>query len=135
MIVNKCEIRVRYAETDQMQFVWHGNYLQYFEIGRTELLRGTGFSYKECEEKGFHLPLIESHLEYKTPGRYDEVLVIKTCIEKLPTAKMIIHYTITEKDSKRLVVKGYTTHCFMRKDSKVVRAPEFFINLMKPFFT
>jgi len=135
MLQNKCEIRVRYANTDQMQIVWHGNYLEYFEVARTEMLRSTGFSYKDLEDSGFYLPLIESHTVYKTPAKYDEILEIESKMKEIPASRMKIDYEVREKESKRLIATGYTLHCFMRTGSyKVTRAPEYFVNLVKKYF-
>ncbi|HOJ17074.1 MAG: acyl-CoA thioesterase [Ignavibacteriales bacterium] len=135
MLQNKCEIRVRYADTDQMAFVWHGNYLEYFEVARTEMLRKTGLSYKSLEDTGYYLPLIESHTNYKTPGKYDEVLEITSEMREIPSAKMRVDYTVREKNSQRLIATGYTIHCFMRTGSyKVTRVPEIFISLVKKCF-
>ena len=135
MFSTKVEVRVRYCETDQMQFLWHGNYLQYFEMGRTELLRVTGLSYKGLEDAGFYLPLIDAHLNFKSPGKYDEVLQITSSMAEIPKSRMRIDYAVVEKESNRLLCTGYTTHCFMRKsDNKVTRVPEIFVKHISPFF-
>jgi acyl-CoA thioester hydrolase len=118
-----------------MAFVWHGNYLEYFEVARTEMLRKTGLSYKSLEDTGYYLPLIESHTNYKTPGKYDEVLEITSEMREIPSAKMRVDYTVREKNSQRLIATGYTIHCFMRTGSyKVTRVPEIFISLVKKCF-
>jgi len=135
MLRNTCEIRVRYANTDQMGFVWHGNYLEYFEVARTEMLRDTGFSYKDLEDGGYYLPLIESHTIYKTPAKYDEVLEIDSEMKEIPASRMKIDYVVREKETKRLIATGYTLHCFMQTGSyKVTRAPEIFVKLIKKYF-
>ena len=85
---DETQIRVRYGETDQMGIVYHGNYAQYFEIGRIEWLRKFGLSYKEMEAKGVMLPVISLHINFKKPARYDDIIKVKTQLVKLPTATL-----------------------------------------------
>ena len=75
-IVQRTCFRVRYADTDQMSIVWHGNYFEYFEVGRTELLRTLGFTYRGMEEGGIRLPLVEAHCRFLQPARYDDEILI-----------------------------------------------------------
>ena len=92
------KIRVRYGETDQMSFVYYGVYAQYFEVGRVELLRSLGLSYKEIEVMGFALPVVNVNINYKKPAFYDDELIIKTTIKEMPSAKITFHYeTFNEK--------------------------------------
>lgn len=107
------EIRVRYAETDAMRFVYHGNYLVYFENARTEMLRAMGLPYSEVEKLGVFIVVIEAHVQYKRPAQYDDVLLIKTTIAEPPTTRLRIEYEITKKDSNEIFVTGYTVHTFM----------------------
>ena len=106
------QIRVRYAETDQMGVVWHGNYLQYFEVARTEALRACGWSYRALEESGVMLPLVEAHLDYFRPARYDDLLTVKTVIKEPPTARLRFDYEVRSEADKFLVV-GYTVLAFV----------------------
>ena len=85
-------IRVRYAETDQMSFVYYGVYAQYYEVGRVELLRSLGISYKEIEEMGYALPVVRLNINYKKPAYYDDQLILKTTIKKMPSARIIFDY-------------------------------------------
>ena len=92
------KIRVRYGETDQMSFVYYGVYAQYYEVGRVELLRSLGLSYKEIEAMGFALPVVSMNINYKKPAFYDDKLTIRTTIKELPSAKITFHYeTLNEK--------------------------------------
>ena len=88
------EIRVRYGETDQMGFVYYGFYAQYYEIGRVELLRSLGISYKEIENLGYALPVVSMQINYKAPALYDDLLTVRTIIKKNPHAKIIFDYEI-----------------------------------------
>src|ERR1041384_8743146 len=81
--------RVRYAETDQMNVVYYGNYAQYFEVGRVESIRQLGFTYKDIEESGLIMPVVELHTRYLRPATYDELLTIKTQVRELPAAYKI----------------------------------------------
>ena len=92
------KIRVRYGETDQMSFVYYGVYAQYYEVGRVELLRSLGLSYKEIEAMGFALPVVNMNIKYMKPAFYDDELTIRTTIKELPSAKITFHYeTLNEK--------------------------------------
>ncbi len=93
-------IRVRYAETDKMGVVYHANYFMWFEIGRCELLRAIGRSYREMEASGIGLPVIEAHCEYKSPARYDDELVVKTTGRLLSPARVEFAYEISRPDRR-----------------------------------
>ena len=92
MYTNETKVRVRYAETDKMSFVYYGVYAQYYEVGRVELLRSLGISYKSLEENGFELPVVDFHIRYKKPAFYDDELTIKTTILELPSTKITFYY-------------------------------------------
>ena len=91
------EIRVRYGETDQMGYVYYGFYAQYYEIGRVELLRSLGISYKEIENAGYALPVVSMQTNYKSPALYDDLLIVRTIIKKKPLAKIIFDYEMFGK--------------------------------------
>ena len=135
MITCETEIRVRYADTDQMHFVYNGKYLEYFEVGRTEMLREIGLPYDTIEKEGFLLPVLEANVKYKLPAHYDDILIIKSFLKKFPDLKVHIDYEIVRKGSDDLIAEGFTVHAFMSKKSKkVTRPPEFFIKAIKKFF-
>jgi len=135
MHIHKTTIRVRYADTDQMKFVYNGKYLEYFEVSRTEMMRELGLPYKEIEDNGYLMPLIESHLEYKKSAFYDELLEIETRVENLPLAKVHIDYIIRKVETQEIVVEGYTDLVFVKSDThKITRAPQFFLDKFRPIF-
>ncbi|MFZ4396743.1 MAG: acyl-CoA thioesterase [Kiritimatiellia bacterium] len=106
------QIRVRYAETDQMGVVWHGNYLQYFETGRTEALRACGWSYRGLEEAGIMLPLVEAHLEYLRPAHYDDLLVVKSIVREPVTVRLRFEYEV-RNEADELLATGHTVLGFV----------------------
>ena len=125
------KIRVRYAETDQMSFVYYGIYAQYFEVGRVELLRSLGVSYKEIEEMGYALPVVNFNVKYKKPAYYDDELTIKTTIKELPSAKITFYYE-TYNENKELLNTAEVVLVFVNKESgKPCFAPEFIMNKFK----
>lgn len=135
MIQNKTEIRVRYADTDQMNIVYNGKYFEYFEVGRTEMLRSINLIYKDIEEKGFLLPVIECYAKYISPAFYDEILIIESQLLKIPQIKIHIDYKIYRKNQNQLITEGYTVHTFVnKKTNKAVRIPEFFNEAIKQYF-
>ena len=135
MIENKTEIRVRYADTDQMHFVYNGKYLEYFEVGRTEMLRDIGLPYDVIEKEGFLLPVLEAYVKYKLPAYYDDVLVVKSFLKKNPDLKVHIDYEILRKNSTDLIAEGFTIHAFIdKRNKKVTRPPDFFVKAIKKFF-
>ena len=135
MIISKTLVRVRYADTDKMQFVYNGKYLEYFEVGRTELLRNCGLPYSQVEKNGYQLPLIEAGLKYFKPASYDDLLEIEATVKDIFSAKLVIEYTIRKKDTEEIITQGFTSHMFMKMDTKkAVRPPEFYLNALKHFF-
>ena len=132
MLKHSTKIRVRYADTDQMQFVYNGKYLEYFEVGRTEMLRHYKLPYHYIESKGFQLPLLEAFVKYISPAYYDDVLTIDSYVKELPVFKIHIDYRITRNEGKEIVAEGFTKHVFINKiTKKAVRIPEFFIEAIK----
>ena len=135
MVSNIASIRVRYADTDKMQFVYNGKYLEYFEVGRTELLRSVGLPYANVEKEGYQLPLIEAGLKYKHPAHYDDVLNIKASLKELFSAKVHIEYEIRREIDDSLIVTGFTTHMFINSDSKKpTKPPQIYVNALKKYF-
>lgn len=129
------EVRVRYSETDQMGVVHHSNYFHWFEMGRTELLRELGLSYKEFEESGFLMPVVEAHCKYIHPARYDEVLIIKTEIKEKTPVTITMKYEIVKKSDSQTLVKGWTKHTFLNEDGKVVKLPPNFLKFLEKYDT
>jgi acyl-CoA thioester hydrolase len=128
-------IRVRYADTDQMGYVYYGNYARYYEIGRVEALRGLGFHYKEMEASGVMMPVYENRSRYLRPARYDDLLTIRVSIRELPTVRIVFHYDIYNQQADHLNT-GETTLVFQQMATgRLCRAPEELLQKLKPFFT
>jgi acyl-CoA thioester hydrolase len=108
----KFDVRVRYAETDQMGVVYHGNYAQYFEMGRVEWLRNMGVSYKWMEENGVMLPVVSLSMNYKKPARYDDLLTIKTIFKSHSSVKIEFDYEIYNENLE-LLTTGYSMLVFV----------------------
>ncbi|MDD5005042.1 MAG: thioesterase family protein [Candidatus Omnitrophica bacterium] len=119
------EVRVTYADTDQMGVVYYANYFVWLEIARTEFLRFFGVDYRNIEkEKKLALPVIEAYCKYKAPARYDEIIVIKTKVTQIKNSTLRFDYDIFSKDSNELLAVAYTTHVFIDKQRRPVRIPE-----------
>jgi len=115
MYKHTTQIRVRYSETDRMNYVYYGNYAQYFEVARVEALRNLGISYKELEEKeGVMLPVLDYHIKFFKPGYYDELLTINTSIIKMPEARIAFEYEVYNEKNE-LINKASTTLVFVNK--------------------
>jgi acyl-CoA thioester hydrolase len=128
MLASVTHIRVRYADTDQMKFVYYSKYLEYFEQGRSDLLRHVGMPYPEIEKMGYYLPVVEAYVKYRQPARYDELLDVRTVLNEMPTARIRISYEIRRADDSAVVAEGYTVHSIMNSETgKPVRAPQFFV--------
>ncbi|SEP54983.1 acyl-CoA thioesterase [Flavobacterium urocaniciphilum] len=112
MKVYEFTVRVRYAETDQMGVVYHGNYAQYFEMGRVEWLRNLGVSYKWMEENGVMLPVVALEMNYKKPARYDDLLTVKTILKSQTSVKIEFDYEIYNEE-KQLLTTGYSMLVFV----------------------
>lgn len=104
MKTHEFKVRVRYAETDQMGVVYHGNYAQYFEMGRVEWLRNLGISYKWMEENGIMLPVVSLSMNYKKPARYDDLLTVKTIFKKQTSVKIEFDYEIYNENNELLTI-------------------------------
>lgn len=124
-------MRVRYAETDQMGVVYYGNYAQYFEMGRTEWLRKFGISYKWMEDNGILLPVIDLNVKFKQSAYYDDLLTIKTELQKLPTIRIAFNYGILNQKNE-LITTGSTTLVFVDKETKKpIMAPDYLLEKLK----
>ena len=125
------KIRVRYAETDQMSFVYYGVYAEYYEVGRVELLRSLGLTYKALEEMGFALPVMNLNINYKKPAYYDDELTIRTTIKELPSSKITFYYKMLNTNNELLNI-GEVVLVFVNKETrKPCCAPEIVINTFK----
>ena len=124
-------IRVRYSETDKMGVVYHANYFMWFEIGRCELLRTVGRSYKEMEAAGIGLPVIEAHCKYTTPARYDDELQVITSGRLLSRARVEFSYEILRPSDGAVNAVGTTMHAAINADGRPCRLPNYILDLLK----
>lgn len=130
MIKNRTSLRVRYAETDQMGYVYYGNYAAYYEVGRVELMRQLGTSYREIEESGLMLPVRDFSVRYFKPALYDDLITIETRVEELPTARIRFTYDIFN-EAGDLLTTAETTLVFVSKETnRPVTAPQWFLDAM-----
>ena len=105
MLQSQTQIRVRYAETDQMNVVYHGNYAAYFEVARAECIRENGFTYKQIEELGVMMPIVEINIKFLRPAHYDDLLTIRTTLNELPTNhRMEFHHEVYNEENKLLTI-------------------------------
>ncbi len=112
MYKSKTQIRVRYAETDQMGYVYYGNYAAYYEVARVESLRQLGLSYRDLEKEGIIMPVLENYSKYLLPGRYDELLTVIVTVKKKPGFKIIFNYEIFNEE-ELLINIGETKLAFI----------------------
>jgi acyl-CoA thioester hydrolase len=135
MLIHKTSLRVRYADTDQMQYAYNGKYFEYFEVGRTEMMREQGLTYRSIEKNGYQMPVYEAFIQFKNPAFYDELIEVETRVEKLPLAKVHIDHTITSLERNTVIAEGYIELAFIKSDTKkLTRAPEFFTDALRKFF-
>ena len=128
------KIRVRYAETDKMGFVYYGNYAAYYEVARVEALRSLGLTYRSMEENGIILPVLENYSKYILPALYDDLIKIVVMIKDPPGTRIKFEYELYNQDNK-LINLGYTTLVFVDlKTSRPMDIPAFILDLLKPFF-
>ncbi|ETN95659.1 acyl-CoA thioesterase [Zhouia amylolytica] len=124
---HQINIRVRYAETDQMGVVYHGNYAQYLELGRVEWLRNLGVSYRSMEESGIMLPVISLQMSYKKSAKYDDLLTIKTRLKKTPSVKIEFDYEIWN-EKEELLLEGNTVLAFINMETnRPTRCPDYIL--------
>ena len=134
MLTHIQELRVRYGETDQMSYVYYGNYAQYFEMGRVEWLRNFGVSYKSMEENGIMLPVLNLNVNYLKPAKYDDLLKLKTTLIKKPGVKIEFNFEIFNEENI-LLTTGYTSLVFIdMKKNRPIRCPEYLQEKINPLF-
>ena len=134
MYQSEIQIRVRYAETDQMGYVYYGNYASYFEVARVETLRNLGFSYKAIEESGIILPVLSYAVRYIKPAYYDDLLTIKVRINEVPMARIKFDYETYNQNDELINVADTTLVFINKKTNKPCAAPAEFILALKKFF-
>ena len=135
MLSHDFQKRVRYGETDQMGYLYYGNYALYYEIGRSEMLRSLGYSYREMEEKEeIGMPVVSMQQRFVRPARYDELLTIRTSLRKLPDQFITFDVEIFN-EAQKLVNSGRVRLCFFEaKNQRTVVAPEVLLAKLRPHF-
>ena len=117
-------VRVRYAETDKMGVVYYANYLVWFEVGRTDWLRETGWSYRDMEVDGLALPVIEAHCEYRQSAKYDDEIDVRTRASKASAVRIQFDYEVVRRADAAVMATGYTVHATIDRHGRPVRLPE-----------
>lgn len=135
MYTSETKIRVRYGETDQMGFLYYGNYALYYEVGRAEAIRQLGFTYRQLEEMGIHMPVVELNVQYFRPALYDDLITVRTILKTLPDGPKIGFHSELYNEAGELLNKGLTTLVFYdRKEKKKVGMhPELHLRLKSYF--
>ncbi len=135
MLETSTTVRVRYAETDQMNVVYHGNYAQYFEVARAECIRGFGFTYKEMESLGVMMPIVDLQIKFLRPAHYDDLLTIKTTLRELPTNHKIEFNHEVYNEKQELLTIGKVILYFIDVSTKARSTmPQIMFEKLLPFF-
>lgn len=136
MFNSETTIRVRYSETDQMNVVYHGNYAQYFEVARAEAIREMGITYKEMEEMGIVMPIVELHTKFLRPAKYDDLLTIKTQLRELPTNHRVeFHHEVYNEEGKLLTIGRVVLYFLDAKTMARSAMPAALAAHLLPYFT
>ncbi len=132
MITSRASVSVRYAETDMMGVVYHGSYLPWLEIGRTQLLKEHGLPYRELEAGGFFLPVLEVGLRYLKPAKYDDTITVTTFLREKPALRIRMEYELHRGND--VLATAFTLHAFIDRAGKPVRPPAAFVAVMNQVF-
>ncbi|TSD66379.1 acyl-CoA thioesterase [Inquilinus sp. KBS0705] len=134
MFENATKIRVRYGETDQMGYMYYGNYAEFFEVGRVEMLRSLGLTYSGMEASGVMMPVLEMYSKYLKPARYDEEITVNVIMAKMPGVKIHFKYELFN-EKQELIHIGETLLAFINMNTnRPCLPPQDFIDKLKPFF-
>ncbi len=135
MYVSTTQVRVRYAETDQMNVVYHGNYAQFFEVGRGDAIRELGFTYKDLEAMGIIMPIVEMNCKFIRPAHYDDLLTIKTILTEMPSGHRIQFLQEVYNESGKLLTIGKVVLYFINaKTRERSTIPDAWVQQLAPFF-
>jgi acyl-CoA thioester hydrolase len=134
MYTHETKLRVRYSETDQMGYVYNGNYATYYEIGRTEMMRSLGMTYAKMEESGIMLPLLEMNSKFIKPALYDQELTLKTVVKELPGVRMIFNYELFNADNELINIGSTTLVFFDMEKKRPCPPPDYFMERIKSYF-
>ena len=124
LVTSETRLRVRYAETDQMGVVYHANYFVWFEVGRVELMRELGVSYREMEQEGCMIAVVDVRCRYKSPARYDDELVVRTQLKNVRETLVHFSYELVRASDGTLLAEAETTHIVIDNEMKVSSLPE-----------
>jgi len=131
-VINETRLRVRYAETDQMGVVYHANHFIWFEVGRVELLRQLGFSYRDMEQKdNCFIAVVDARCRYKAPARYDDEIVVKTWLKNIRESVIHFGYELLRADDRLLIAEGETTHIVADAQMRKTVLPEKYMNAFR----
>jgi acyl-CoA thioester hydrolase len=133
MKINEIQVRVRYAETDKMGVVYHGNYAQYFEMGRVEWLRNMGVSYKNMEETGIMLPVVSLSMNYKKPAYYDDLLTVRTIFKSQTSVRIEFDYEITNQNGVLLTTANSILVFVNMQNGRPILPPDYIVEKIKNF--
>lgn len=134
MYTSQTKVRVRYGETDQMGYVYYGNYAMYYEVARVESLRQLGLTYKELEDMGVMMPVLENHSRFHQPALYDDEITIVTTLREKPSVRIKFEYALYNESGK-LIHEGETLLAFVdKKTGRPCRPPEVFQKVLQPYF-
>ena len=129
--VHETSFRVRYAETDQMGVVYHSNLIVWFEVGRVEMMRQLGFTYREMERDGMHLPVVDVSCRYKLPARYDDIVVIRTRLVNVRESLVHFGYEIARQEDGALLAEGESVHMVVDAEFKRSPLPEKYLSAFR----
>ncbi len=134
MFQHETTLRVRYGETDQMGYVYYGDYAEFLEVGRVEALRSLGFPYRRLEEEGVMLPVHDLAVKYHRPARYDDLVMVRTTINALPSVRIVFTYELRNERGE-LLTEASTTLVFVdRATMRPARAPQALLEALRPYF-
>ncbi len=134
MFEHSTKIRVRYGETDQMGYMYYGNYAEFYEVGRVEMLRSLGLTYSGMERSGIKMPVLELQCKYLKPDLYDEEITVKVIMDKMPGVRIHFRYELYN-EKQELINKGETLLVFVNMQSnRPCMPPQDFLDRLKPFF-
>ncbi len=134
MFEHSTKIRVRYGETDQMGYMYYGNYAEFYEVGRVEMLRSLGLTYSGMEQSGIKMPVLELNCKYLKPALYDEEITVKVVMDKMPGIRIHFRYELYN-EKQELINRGETLLVFVNMQSnRPCLPPQDFLDRLKPFF-
>ena len=131
-VISESRLRVRYAETDQMGVVYHANHFIWFEIGRVDLMRQLGFSYRDLErEHGCFIPVVDARCRYKAPARYDDEIIVRTHLRNVRESVIHFGYELVRADDGEVLAEGETTHIVTNSEMKVSVLPDKYLSVFR----